>query len=412
MPNLPLFSAIHHKQFSTDFLATDPGDLSKSVKERLAIPAPGFDSLVNLELHNFPMDKWLLSSAVQKLIRRGLAERAVKTALALHVLDSAYLPRRLPIIAFEDIGIGNIEVCFDTLHVFGTQQFSAKSSDLDQRQLLANLVYRLARSVKSRAACDILCLALADKNLLTTAANATELIRSGAEYLIQLAADRNIENVARASALHLLSGMSVQERGQYRTLSRFNADALNSVVEKLHLPPVIAWMLIKGRNTSGLAAMLPLVLEAVSDGAADLQIKQFRNGKSKVLAEKHILGVPACAADMHTSIGRQAITQLSEVVKQKHPRFFEASPDVISHSKLFGMAIFHFEGSKLNCWLECGTLAKYRERVERAELQTLGLSDPASRQQLYQIVETECQLLWQIRKAHLLSAFGKGRETK
>jgi len=406
MPNSMFFSVVHDKKFSTDFLANDPGELSKSAKERLAIPVPGFDFSVNLELHNFPTDKWLLSSAVQKLIRRGLAERAVKTALTLHLLDPAYLPRRLPVIALEDVGIADLAVCFDTLHVFGTRRLSAKTSDLDQRQLLANLIYRLACSVKSRAACDILCLALADSSLLTTAA---ELMRSGAEYLIKLAADRKAADVARALALHLLSGMSVKKPGQYRPVSRFNGDALITVAEKLDLPPVIAWMLIKGRNTSGLAAMLPLVLEAVSDGAADLQIKHFCKSKSKVLAENPILGVPACAADMHTSIGRRAIAQYSEAVKQKHPRFFEAIQDGISHSKLFELAIFHLEGSKLNRWLECGTLAGYREQVERAELKTLGLSDPASHQQLYQILETECQLLWQIRKAHLSSAFYAGK---
>ena len=408
MPGPLLSCRIHYNQYNQynqcyiDFVDIDARDLSKTVKERLAIPVPRFDSFADPEPHNFPTDKWLLSSALQKLVRRGLPERAVEIALALHALDPHYLPKRLPIIAFEDVGIGNLEACFDTLHLFGTRRFPAKTGDLDQRKLLANLVYRLARSVKSRAACDILCLALANSELKT----ATELANSGAENLISLAADRKAADVTRALALYLLCGRSVGNKGPYRTLPRFNADVLNALIEKLELPSVIAWMLIKGRNRTGLAAMLPLAWEAIAEGVAGLEVKRLPDDDSKALAEKQILGVPACAADMYTRVGRQAIMWFSEVVKREYRGFFEAFPEIINHSNLLGMAIFHFEGSRLGRWLENETIAKYREHVERAELQGLGVPDSESHQELYQILETERQLLWQIRKAHLYVAFG------
>src|SRR5258708_39704820 len=124
MRNSPRSSEID-RHFSTKVLASDPDELSKGVEARLAAPIPGFDGRARSHRCVFFADKWLLSSAVQKLIRRGLAEQAVKTALALHTLDPAYLPRRLPIIAFEDISVGDLEVCFDILHLFGTQRFAA-----------------------------------------------------------------------------------------------------------------------------------------------------------------------------------------------------------------------------------------------------------------------------------------------
>src|SRR5689334_11289090 len=126
MPNSPRSSEI--VRLFGEFLASDPDELTRGVKERLAVPIPGFGRRARQRC-GFPADKWLLSSAVQKLIRRGLTELAVSTALGLHTLDPAYLPRRLPIIAFEDIGTGNPEACFDTLHVFGTQRFSANTSE-------------------------------------------------------------------------------------------------------------------------------------------------------------------------------------------------------------------------------------------------------------------------------------------
>jgi hypothetical protein len=140
-------------------------------------------------------------------------------------------------------------------------------------------------------------------------------------------------------------------------------------------------MLIEGRNTSGLAAMLPLVVEAVAD-ATDLQTKHITEGEPKALAEKPILGLPAYSADMYTRVGKSAIAEFSGAIRQKHPRFFETIPDARTHSKLVGMAIFHAEGSKLDRWLENKILAQYRERVEHAELHVRGLPDPESREQL------------------------------
>lgn len=58
-------------------------------------------------------DKWLLSSALQKLIRRGRSIDAVVVAHRLHAVDPRYLPRRLPIIAVEDIGVGDLVCCHD-----------------------------------------------------------------------------------------------------------------------------------------------------------------------------------------------------------------------------------------------------------------------------------------------------------
>ena len=384
-------------------LKTDVADLAKGAAKRLEIPVPGVDR-AGKSPSRYPTDKWLLSSATQKLVRRGLAEHAVKTALALHVLDPDYLPRRLPIIAFEDIGIGNLEACFDTLYTFGRQRFAADNSEPKRRQVIANLVYRLARSPKSRTGCDIFCLAHADPNAATAAA---KFARSSGQCLIALASDRGAAVTSRALALHMLTGMSVREGRWPRTLSRFNASGLNAVAENLDLPPVLAWMLIAGRHTAGLAAMLPLVMEAVV-GATDLHIGQMDAGEATVFAEKPVMGLPACTADQYTRVGKAAIAEFAKAIREKHPSFFDNAPDTRNHSKLIAMAIFHFEGSKLDRWLECKAVAECRERIELVELRDLGLADPEARQQLYRILETEGELLWKIRKAHFRAAFGKG----
>jgi len=87
VPNSPRPSEINW-HFSAEVLASDLDDLFKGVKDRLAAPIP-VNRRARSHRCDLAADKWLLSSAVQKLIRRGLAEQAVKTALALHTLDPA-----------------------------------------------------------------------------------------------------------------------------------------------------------------------------------------------------------------------------------------------------------------------------------------------------------------------------------
>lgn len=226
-----------------------------------------------------------------------------------------------------------------------------------------------------------------------------------------LASDRGAEFTSRALALHVLSGMNASEGRWQRTLSRFNAGALKAVADKLDLPPIITWMMVAGRHTRGLAAMLPLVLEA-TDNATDIQIMEIAVGDARTFAEKPLFGVPSCSADQYTRVGKAAIAEFTRTIKQKHPQFFDSTPDARGHSRLLGMAIFHFEGSKLDRWIENRALAQYREQIERAELQALGLPDPETHEQLYRILETESRLLWKIRKSYLSTAYGTGQESR
>ena len=380
-------------------------DLGNSVNERLASPASSASIPIGVAARRTRVaDKWLLSSAVQKLIRRGQSERAVKAALQLHHIDPGYLPRRLPIIALEDVGIADLILCFDVLHALGVQGFRSAAKGSEQRRVLANLVSRLALSIKSRSACDIFCLAHADRVASIAAA---KFFRSSERGLVEIATDRRASLTSRALSLHLLSGMSVEEGRWHRSVSRFNGGAVSEVAKRLELPEIITCLMVEGRNTDGLAAMLPLVLEAVADGT-ELRIKysEVRQGLSR---ERPILGLPAFSVDMYTRVGKKAIAEFSRTILERHPHLFAAVPDVRQHAKIMEMAIFHAEGSKLDRWLENKTLAEYRERIEQAELRALGLPDPASRLQLYRILEAEGQLLWQIRQSHLRAALGKDR---
>jgi replication-associated recombination protein RarA len=55
-------------------------------------------------------DRWVASSLVQKAIRRGDVELAKRAAFRLLELDKEAIWRRLVVIAFEDIGAGDVDV--------------------------------------------------------------------------------------------------------------------------------------------------------------------------------------------------------------------------------------------------------------------------------------------------------------
>jgi hypothetical protein len=83
--------------------------LSSSLYQRIADTPIGDISPIVIS------DKYLLSSALQKCIRRGAAVQSIAIAVRLHQIDPAYLPRRIPIIALEDIGLGDTLVCQEVL---------------------------------------------------------------------------------------------------------------------------------------------------------------------------------------------------------------------------------------------------------------------------------------------------------
>ncbi len=54
-------------------------------------------------------DQWLLASAMQKAIRRGEVDTALRAGYALWNIDRQRFWRRLHIVALEDTGVADIE---------------------------------------------------------------------------------------------------------------------------------------------------------------------------------------------------------------------------------------------------------------------------------------------------------------
>src|SRR5690242_2172687 len=101
-------------------------------------------------------DPWLISSLLQKSIRRGETEIAWRAALTLSKLRGAAIWRRLIVIAFEDIGIGNVDAVTTTVAAAEDSAWrKAQGGDIRLAIAVASI---LAEAPKDRSA-DYLCCA-------------------------------------------------------------------------------------------------------------------------------------------------------------------------------------------------------------------------------------------------------------
>jgi hypothetical protein len=97
-------------------------------------------------------DKWLLTSCLQKSVRKGFAELARHYASELYELERSHLLYHLSIIALEDIGLGNLPV----VHEF--MQTQIRKTNIDEKggkNYILSVVNNFALSVKDRSAHEL-----------------------------------------------------------------------------------------------------------------------------------------------------------------------------------------------------------------------------------------------------------------
>ena len=125
---------------------------------------------------------WMAMSLLQKAIRRGEVELALRAAATLIEVSPDRLWRRLLVIAFEDVGVADIDSIALTVAAVGSRSVRKQ---LGGDWLVASwLVDRLARARKCRAADDLLMVAEVHA---TYRAFRTELAEASFQKLIDTA---------------------------------------------------------------------------------------------------------------------------------------------------------------------------------------------------------------------------------
>src|SRR5690242_19239589 len=107
------------------------------------------DSHSALAYRPIPADPWVISSLLQKSIRRSETVIAQRAALTFLKLKGAAIWRRLMVIAFEDVGIGSVDALTATVAAAGDSAWRKnQGGDL---KLAVYLVGILAEAPKDRS---------------------------------------------------------------------------------------------------------------------------------------------------------------------------------------------------------------------------------------------------------------------
>lgn len=290
---------------------------------RPVAPAPPLDAVEPL-----PCDRWLAASALQKAIRRGDALTAGRAVRTLYQYDPRSAWRRLLVIAYEDIGVGALDAVVTTT-VRGAK--ARREAGGDEAAALQTS-QMLATAAKDRSA-----------DLMFAIVLHHPALKSARSRLRSVSVDRRLEWVADPTlsccerALAAWHSSGVEERGEPR-VGPGDLGGLMRTYAVLGVPePLLEVVRLALKKTRApFVLMLPLLWLEAAEGEIELV-------DSLLPPSGLINGVPLCAIDKHTRLGRQAIgrfarenAEIAQFLK-KHARG--------SRDAALGMAVFYADGA-------------------------------------------------------------------
>ena len=324
------------------------------------------------------LNSWVLSSAVQKLIRRSNIEGALECALLLEQINPGYMRRRLPVIAYEDIGAGNESYCLKV-----TQRASRAFDWEPPETAVAEAVAALAGSLKSRTCCDFACLLEFDP--ACRAFKATLQGRSE-DDLLALALDKEASWLDRACALELLC--MKRGRPNAQTLA-----ALSKVSDAFQLSMEGCVLFVGHKSDDRLMPLtLPLAMEV-----SRVEPRQIVDSAGLPGSDVWVNGVPLCALDMHSSMGRKMLKVFCRSSSEIRRFARECRPEVDVASAV-SLALFHLDSGRMKQQIVTSASEELRERYETMELARCGIS-AAQRIQLYAAITADADRLNEVRES-------------
>jgi hypothetical protein len=241
-------------------------------------------------------DAWIVSSVLQKSIRRGDVETAQRAALTLLTQKGSALWRRLMVIAFEDMGGGSAETLASAVAAIADPN-SRKANGGDV-QIARDAARMLAQAPKDRSADYLICGAKDHPSLEMTR---TECAQASIAQRLDAIADLNRPLEQRAVFAWYASGL---EWGAEKRVGKGDLPALLDTSRSLGVPDSLvgATGVAARRTREPITLMVPLIWLAVTADTASATIMD-----APIPDAPAIDGVPLYAFDKHTRLGREAI---------------------------------------------------------------------------------------------------------
>jgi hypothetical protein len=255
--------------------------------EIICEPRPLIPSLV--------ADPWIVSSTLQKSLRRGETELAQRAVLTLLAFRGSAIWNRLMLIAFEDIGLGAPDLVAATVAA-GVDSAWRKSVGGDAA-VARYFIRRMADAPKDRSADYLICSAT-DHPGKKEARYSYE--RSSLADNLWSVADKSLPLIHRAIATWVAGGVERSTKGDLTALLQ----SFRSMGAPDEL--VAATSIAALRLREPIVLMVPLVWCAAETDGPPTACRQPVPGTA------FIGGVPLYALDKHTRVGREAIRRFAQ----------------------------------------------------------------------------------------------------
>ena len=269
-------------------------DALREAKRRLA---SDIDS--NSTLRNEPIvaPSSIVSSLLQKSIRRGETEIAQRAALTLLKLRGSAIWRRFMVIAFEDVGIGGVDAV-TSIVAAGSDAAWRKACGGDLR-VAVHLAGVLSQAPKDRSADHL----AGAKDHPALAEFARAMATAAVAARLSNVRDRAFDLQHRAVAAWFSSGVGVVGDG---TARKNDLEELLGLFRDLgvHENLVAATRMAAGRTREPITVMVPLIWLAAATSrqiVCDYPVPPLARAGD----------VPLYALDEHTRLGREAIWRLA-----------------------------------------------------------------------------------------------------
>lgn len=317
--------------------------------------------------------RFLNISALQKSIRRGDAEGAIRFAQQGCPLNGEQVFRRLATCAVEDVGIGNLLAVGMALAVMGTKAMRDRGAP---DELAAYLAYILAISPKSRLACDLLSIADYDRDL---APLKRRLAQADGLELSQRAKDKSMSLGERMTAAWLLGGTS---RFGGTTMPKVARDrrSLMRLMAASRMPLVFYYIADRAAARLGDAMFVSMLITAeLTDRQPDMVIV-----RCPLTDPTTIAGYPGAAFDLHTSEGRAALRRFGTECPLLVPVTPRLSPTMRDVAIRHG--VFIAEGGLLGEQVRFAAAERIEQQAHDAELAFAGLTEAHDRADFLAII--------------------------
>ena len=239
-----------------------------------------------------PANRWILSSALQKSIRRGDTEIGLRAALGLLEADPRTLWRRLMSIGFEDVGLGGLEVASA---VPALLEAATWRKAVGEARIANWIAEQLCAAPKSRSADDVLVALQYHPGLEDLMGRLAEVETS---QLLDTIANQSIDIVERcATAWYALGTPRLREAN---IIQRNGCQGIWSALADLGVPEtLIASSELACRRTNNPLALFVCVL-SIDRPKGSVETPSFYQSEL-------IDGIPAYTLDGFTRSGKAAI---------------------------------------------------------------------------------------------------------